>query len=348
VLAGAYNEAITLNKAGLVVASQGAITLSGGSLALNEGLWVLDANNLNLAAGVSVSGGSSTAMVVADGTGALCRTYSGTGTFTFPIGDQTGDTEYSPATLTFTAGTFSSGQACVRVTNALHPDNAEPSYLARFWTVSTSGISAFTAETAFVYTDADIAGNKYEAGLKTMQWNGSNWSTGDAVNAGANSLTMTVNSFSDFTAGGPTNPTAVFLSSFTALPEGENIRVVWETAVELQNLGFNLYRGESPTGPWVKLNAELIAAQNPGAVFGASYEWLDDEVIPDTTVYYRLEDVDVSGVSTFHGPVSAATAGVTAVRVTAFGAHGTAPAVLLLTLTTAGVLTVQRKRRRAG
>jgi hypothetical protein len=39
---------------------------------------------------------------------------------------------------------------------------------------------------------------------------------------------------------------------------------------------------------------------------------------------------------------------VTAVRVTRFGAHGAAPAVLLLTLTTAGALTVQRKRRRAG
>ncbi len=143
-------------------------------------------------------------------------------------------------------------------------------------------------------------------------------------------------------------PTAVSLASFSALPEGEGIRVAWETAAELDNLGFNLYRGESPAGPWVKLNAELIGAQNPGAVFGASYEWLDAEVTPGVTVYYRLEDVDVSGVSTFHGPVSATASGVTAVSVAAFGAHGAAPTMLLLTLSTVGALAAARKRRRAG
>ncbi|MBN1922612.1 MAG: hypothetical protein JW892_15290, partial [Anaerolineae bacterium] len=287
----------------------------------------------------------------ADGAGALCKAYAGTGAFTFPVGDATGDTEYSPATLNFTSGTFSSGRACMRVTNTVHPSNAEPSVLARFWTVTTSGISAFTAEAAFVYTEADITGDRYEAGLKAMQWNGSQWNTGNEVNAGANTLTMIVNSFSDFTAGGPVNPTAVFLASFTAVPEGEEIRVAWETAAELQNLGFNLYRSESPAGPWVKLNAELIGAQNPGAVFGASYEWLDSEVAPgapSAPVYYRLEDVDVSGVSTFHGPVSATATGVTAVSVTAFGAHGTAPAAFLLTLATTAVLAIERKRRKTG
>jgi uncharacterized repeat protein (TIGR01451 family) len=142
-------------------------------------------------------------------------------------------------------------------------------------------------------------------------------------------------------------PTAVTLAAFNATVEGQAVRVTWETATELDNLGFNLYRSESPAGPWMKLNAELIAAQNPGAVFGASYEWLDSEVRPDTTVYYRLEDVDVSGVSTFHGPVSATVTGPTAVRIAEFGARGTAPAVFLLTLATLGGLAVERKRRRA-
>jgi len=346
VLAGAYNEALTLNKTGLVVVSQGAVTLSGGSLTLTEGLWVLGAHNLSLASGVTVSGGSSAAMVVADGAGALCRAYSGTSAFTFPIGDHTGDTEYSPATLNFTAGIFSSGQACVRVTNALHPNNVEPSYLARFWTVTTSGISAFTAEAAFVYTDADIAGARYEAGLKTMQWNGSNWSTGNDVNAEANKATMTVNSFSDFTAGGPVDPTSVTLAAFDATPQGEAILVTWETATELENLGFNLYRGESPSGPWVKLNAEMLAAQNPGATFGASYEWQDTGATPGVTVYYRLEDVDIHGASTFHGPISATATGPSAVVVTGFAASGSVSVGLLLTLATTTALAVQRKRGR--
>ena len=142
------------------------------------------------------------------------------------------------------------------------------------------------------------------------------------------------------------NPTAIVLSSFGATPQSEGIRITWETAMELQNLGFNLYRGESFTGPWVKLNAALIPAQNPGATFGASYEWLDTAVTPEVTYFYRLEDVSVGGASTFHGPVSATAAGVTAVRIAHFGAQGSAPAVLLLALTTAaaGCWTLRRRR----
>ncbi len=138
-------------------------------------------------------------------------------------------------------------------------------------------------------------------------------------------------------------PTAVVLASFAAMPRGEDILVSWETAMELQNLGFNLYRGASFTGPWVKLNAALIPAQNPGAVFGASYEWLDTGLTPDTTYYYRLEDVDIHGASTFHGPVSATTAGVTAVSVVAFGARGPLEGVMLAFA--AAALVVWRRRR---
>ncbi|OQA13769.1 MAG: hypothetical protein BWY63_03366 [Chloroflexi bacterium ADurb.Bin360] len=129
------------------------------------------------------------------------------------------------------------------------------------------------------------------------------------------------------------------------MPQGEGILLTWETAAELQNLGFNIYRGESFDGPWTKLNATLIPAQNPGATFGAKYEWLDTGVTPEVTYSYRLEDVDLHGASTFHGPVSAMATGVTSVVVMSFGAHGVAPAVLLLTVAVAGALVVQRWQR---
>ncbi|MDX9955454.1 MAG: GEVED domain-containing protein, partial [Anaerolineae bacterium] len=139
-------------------------------------------------------------------------------------------------------------------------------------------------------------------------------------------------------------PTAVFLASFAAVPQGESILVTWETAAELQNLGFNLYRAESAAGPWTKLNTELIPAQNPGGTFGASYEWLDTGVMPDTTYFYRLEDMDVNGASTFHGPVSATATGVTAVSVVTFGARS--PLMeLALAFAAAAVLAVGCRRR---
>jgi len=140
------------------------------------------------------------------------------------------------------------------------------------------------------------------------------------------------------------DPTAVDLVAFSAEPQGNAIRVTWETAQELDNLGFNLYRGESAAGPWTRLNAELIPAQNPGATFGATYTWLDEGVTPDATYFYRLEDVNVYGVSTFHGPVSTTAATPSAVRITGFGARGPAFG-LPLALAALGLWGLARKRR---
>ncbi|HOV47861.1 MAG TPA: SdrD B-like domain-containing protein [Anaerolineae bacterium] len=139
--------------------------------------------------------------------------------------------------------------------------------------------------------------------------------------------------------------TAVDLVAFSAEPQGNAIRVTWETAQELDNLGFNLYRGESAAGPWTRLNAELIPAQNPGATFGATYEWLDADVTPDATYFYRLEDVDIYGASTFHGPVSTTAATPSAVRITGFGARGPAFG-LPLALAALGLWGLAHKRRR--
>jgi len=146
----------------------------------------------------------------------------------------------------------------------------------------------------------------------------------------------------DITIGG--TPLAVDLTDFSAVWDGEAVTVSWETAQELDNLGFNLYRGESAAGPWVKLNAGLIPTQNPGAVFGATYTWLDEGVTPGATYFYRLEDVDIHGASTFHGPVSTAPVDPSAVALTAFGARGPAFG-LPLVLAALGLWGLARKRR---
>ncbi|MBW2437899.1 MAG: hypothetical protein JRF29_11510, partial [Deltaproteobacteria bacterium] len=96
--------------------------------------------------------------------------------------------------------------------------------------------------------------------------------------------------------------TAVTLISFSATGEGNSVRVDWQTAQEIRNLGFNLYRSTSPDGPFIKLNDYLI----PGLEFsvkGKSYSFMDTAVTPGSLYYYKLEDLDASGKRTFHGPV---------------------------------------------
>jgi hypothetical protein len=106
-------------------------------------------------------------------------------------------------------------------------------------------------------------------------------------------------------------PSAVDLASFTATAGRQGIVVEWETVSEVDNVGFNLYRAESAEGPRTQLNAGLIRSLlPPGSAEGASYLFLDESARPGVTYSYWLEDVDVYGVSTFHGPVSATLARV--------------------------------------
>ena len=98
-------------------------------------------------------------------------------------------------------------------------------------------------------------------------------------------------------------PTAVELARFEAWLEGLSIHVEWETVTEIDNLGFNLYRAGAPGGPYAKLNGELIPSQSPGSPLGWVYVWLDAAVEAGRTYYYLLEDVDIYGHTTMHGPV---------------------------------------------
>jgi subtilisin family serine protease len=102
-------------------------------------------------------------------------------------------------------------------------------------------------------------------------------------------------------------PTSVDLARLEASADGGAIRVEWETVSEVDSLGFNLYRAEAPDGPRTQLNEGLIPSQvPPGSPEGAAYQFMDGSVRPGVTYYYWLEDVDVYGLGTYHGPVSAA------------------------------------------
>jgi hypothetical protein len=97
--------------------------------------------------------------------------------------------------------------------------------------------------------------------------------------------------------------TAVSLLTFTAKGQGGSVLVEWQTAQEIRNVGFNLYRAENFDGPFTRLNDRLI----PGLTFsvrGKAYAFEDNQATHGTLYYYKLEDIDVSGERTTHGPIS--------------------------------------------
>ncbi|HUT71646.1 MAG TPA: C25 family cysteine peptidase [Desulfatiglandales bacterium] len=96
--------------------------------------------------------------------------------------------------------------------------------------------------------------------------------------------------------------TAISLLSFTATGDGPSVLVAWETAQEIDNMGFYLYRATSRGGPYTRLTDKLI----PGlfsSVLGKEYSYEDTDVTPGKLYYYKLEDLDAHGISTFHGPI---------------------------------------------
>ena len=112
-------------------------------------------------------------------------------------------------------------------------------------------------------------------------------------------------------------PTKITLLAFSAqygTDKGGARRTIltWKTGSEIHNLGFNIYRDQN--GTKIRLNSSLIAGaalMMNGALpkhTGRRYAWIDPAT-SQSTVLYWLEDVDVDGTRTMHGPVSVSNQG---------------------------------------
>ncbi|MFH1561456.1 MAG: hypothetical protein ABID04_02660 [Patescibacteria group bacterium] len=96
---------------------------------------------------------------------------------------------------------------------------------------------------------------------------------------------------------------------FEAFAEARRNRIVWETANELDLIGFNLYRSRSKVGPYTKLNQSLIVAKFPGSPTGATYSFYDLTRLMGGSLfsgetYYRLDQISNGGEVTSYGPIT--------------------------------------------
>ena len=101
-------------------------------------------------------------------------------------------------------------------------------------------------------------------------------------------------------------PTEVKMFELEAISTKSGVTVMWETSFEADNLGFNVFRSVNG-GPMEQLNKHLIAGS---ALFnantlrnGRNYRWKDANA-PSGHVQYFVEDIDLAGLHTLHGPVT--------------------------------------------
>jgi len=78
--------------------------------------------------------------------------------------------------------------------------------------------------------------------------------------------------------------------------------VEWTTASELDTVGYNLQRGETPVGPFEQVNPEIIPAASD-SLTGSSYTYEDDHAQAGKTYFYMLEEIESTGTTNQHGPI---------------------------------------------
>ncbi|MCL4868931.1 MAG: hypothetical protein KJ063_08190 [Anaerolineae bacterium] len=89
---------------------------------------------------------------------------------------------------------------------------------------------------------------------------------------------------------------AILISQLIRTPK---IEFTWQTESEFQTAGYYVYRSDAPDGPYQRLNDTLIQTVSD-AFTGGSYSYIDTDIEVNKIYYYRLEEVELSGVTTFY------------------------------------------------
>lgn len=105
----------------------------------------------------------------------------------------------------------------------------------------------------------------------------------------------------------PVFPTTAVMEEATATQYGDRVLLEWRTGYEVDTLGFRIYREDN--GVRRRLNASLIAGSvllagpRIGLTAGRKYVWWDELPRQTGPPRYWIEEIDVSGQRTLHGPI---------------------------------------------
>jgi hypothetical protein len=327
----ATSRTLMLTGAGTAIFNSGTFTTTGSTIVYAGSVsQVVTANvaynNLTIdnSAGASLAGDTSVIGMLS------LRTDLTTGVFTLTMpaggtsigaGDVVGNvkrTGFATGGVALSFGNplntirFDSGVAPTDVTVNL-VKSSPPSFsstVARTYAITPNGGSGFTATLRLRYKDSEAVGLT-ESTFELWRYGGASWVSpaGSAMrDTTANWVEEnSISTFSPWTIAGPSGPTEVKLISFDATGHDNGVLLEWKTGFEVDNLGFRIYRQEGGTRSL--LNSELIAGSaltaGSGTVLtaGRTYSFWADARDAGKDSTYWLEDIDLNGQSTWHGPV---------------------------------------------
>ncbi|HEV7684333.1 MAG TPA: C25 family cysteine peptidase [Pyrinomonadaceae bacterium] len=241
--------------------------------------------------------------------GSLARVAVPSGSSSFPVGTAG---EYSPVDLANASG---GGSLTVAARTPQQPVLTAGTSLHRYWSL-TQETGSVTTDLTFHYLDGDVNGNENNYELIVVKSGNAtsfpNSCPNTCVDPSANTIHRSgVSTFSDWTAAEPAAPTAVKLVDFNAVQNGNEVMLSWQTGYETRNLGYNVYREQggrrTAITPSLVAGSALLAGSNTKLSSGLNYTWYDDlrDVRSQKSpVNYWLEDVDINGTRTLHGPIA--------------------------------------------
>jgi hypothetical protein len=209
-----------------------------------------------------------------------------------------------------------------------------------FFSVEATNSSGDSAS-GFTVTLTATVSVGLSSGSQLCRYTGVDWDcSADSVDVAAGKITRrNVTQFSDWVA--TQVPTALDLAYFTATQSASSgVSLQWTTEAEWDVAGYNVYRsaGTGVNQNAVKVNAQLIAASGVQGQ-GASYTLLDDSVGSGNWLY-TLEEVDIYGRRTLHGPVAVTVTVPTAITLIIIEQQQPVAALWLLLLCVAGLTAV--------
>ncbi|GAB3858590.1 hypothetical protein GCM10028822_33780 [Hymenobacter terrigena] len=118
--------------------------------------------------------------------------------------------------------------------------------------------------------------------------------------ASANTITLTgLTHLSDWTLGNKAAPLPVTLTLFDAERQGQQIVLTWATATEQNSKGFNV---QVSTDGHEFRTVGFVASINANSTQPQAYRFVNAPANPTGTRYYRLQQVDMDGSSTYTAP----------------------------------------------
>lgn len=179
------------------------------NLVMTNGLFTIGSNQLSLAAGSNITGGTFgiNRMIVTDGVESskgVSKVFApGSGTFTYPLGVSG---KYTPVLFSYTANGQNASLKINNV-NSNHPAVLNPGQVLKYyWEVESNGFSGLTGTLQFTFQNADVQGVAANYWGARLMNNGSSWSKiQSAFDAGQRRITWNFTSESelsgDYTAG---------------------------------------------------------------------------------------------------------------------------------------------------